>query len=156
MGVSNIIGGSGRSKKVYQRSDRSAQDNVLAEEDNVGLVVPRFIYSKLSNFTNHKTISLVDMETEDNEYKFFMMELERFYNTSNDIDNIEALDEYLGSLGITTIYPFADDSYTAPSWIKLSEGLVDRNIVAIVNGIAYNIITTMSGTDYNVIHSPNT
>ncbi len=152
MGVSNIEGGSGNSVAVQQRSDRSAQDNVLSEEAIDTPQIPRFIYSKLGNLTNHKTISLEDMETEQNEYKFFMMELNRFFESEADIDNIAALDEYLGSLGIDREYPFKDDTLNIPAWIEYGDKQDDRNIITLDSDIVYNVITTVGGIDYNVIH----
>ena len=147
MAVSITEGGTGSIDLVQQRSDRSAQNDVISEEAIDKPQVPRFIYSKLGNLTNHKTILLSDMETEQDEYKFFMMEMERFQITGEDVSNIAALDEYLGDLGQVFSYPFEDDVYDLPSWISYDYTINDRNVVESADD---NIITS-SGE--NIIHN---
>ena len=127
MAVNITEGGSGVTYENQQRSDKSAQRGVMGEEGEDRVLMPRFIYSKLGNHTNQKSITLADMETESNEYKFFMMEMERLNDileageeVPSDYDNIVLLDAYLGELGMETFYPFEDDMYGVPSWIDIT------------------------------------
>ena len=163
MAVEIIEGGSiGPGYTNQQRSDKSAQKGELGEAGQENVLMPRFIYSKLGNLTNHKTITVEDMSTEVNEYKFFMMEMERLkelYDSGSpipdDMKNIQALDEYLGSLGIDEIYPFSDDTYNTPPWLDAFTQAPYRNVISEledINGNEQNVITNIDGTNYNVIH----
>jgi len=152
MGVSIIEGGSGNTVDSQERSDKSSQDNIFSEETEDGLIIPRFIYSKLSNYTDNKNITLVSVEEEFNEFSSFIMDMQRYSETLEDIDNISKLDEYLGSLGIDFNYPFQDDTYGNP--LKLAEIPVSsyRNVV---NGDD-NIVVTIDTVTYNVIKTQET
>ncbi len=161
MAVSIIEGGSETVYENQQRSDKSAQRGVLGEEGEDRVLMPRFIYSKLGNFTNQKSITLQDMETESNEYKFFMMEMERLAEIIKEkvipieYENIQKLDEYLGGLGIDTFYPFQDDVYSIKPWLDVSIPSEYRNVISKLidsNGLEQNVITSISGEDYNIIH----
>ncbi len=162
MAVNIIEGGSGVTYENQQRSDKSSQRGVMGEEGEDRVLMPRFIYSKLGNHTNQKSITLVDMKTESNEYKFFMMEMERLSDMlelgeeiSSDYDNIVELDAYLGELGMQTLYPFDDDIYGVPAWIDVEAQNEYRNVITYltdVYGNEQNIITSINSKDYNIIH----
>ncbi|RLA58233.1 MAG: hypothetical protein DRQ78_12395 [Epsilonproteobacteria bacterium] len=162
MAVNITEGGSGVTYENQQRSDKSAQRGVMGEEGEDRVLMPRFIYSKLGNHTNQKSITLADMETESNEYKFFMMEMERLNDileageeVPSDYDNIVLLDAYLGELGMETFYPFEDDMYGVPPWIDVTTQNEFRNVITHltdIDGNEQNVITSVSGEDYNIIH----
>ena len=162
MAVNITEGGSGVTYENQQRSDKSAQRGVMGEEGEDRVLMPRFIYSKLGNHTNQKSITLTDMETESNEYKFFMMEMERLNDilesgeeVPSDYDNIVLLDAYLGELGMETFYPFEDDMYGVPSWLGVPTPSEFRNVITHltdIDGNEQNVITSVSGEDYNIIH----
>ena len=163
MAVNITEGGSGGIEyDTQQRSDKSAQRGLMGEPGVGRVIVPRFIYSKLGNRTNQKVITLENMETEQNEYKFFMMELERLNNLFQDNDvipedyqNIVDVDEYLGELGMQTVYPFDDDGYNTPAWIDITTPSEFRNVISRltdVDGNEQNVITSILGEDYNIIH----
>ena len=149
MAVNIIEGGSATIKTPQQRSDKSAQINVFSEEGELGIIIPRFIYSKLGNHTANKTVTLENLEDESNEYELFMMDMERYSQTGEDLDNISALDNYLGSLGDGATYPFDDDTYDTTIW-NIEEQLPYRNVAI---DEETNVIIELSGIDYNVIHS---
>lgn len=155
MAVNILEGGSGTTIIVQQRSDKSAQRNILSEQGEYDIIVPRFIYSKLGNLTNHKNINVEDMSKENNEYQFFMMELERFFESGMDIDNVAAIDEYLSSLGVSIDYPFGDDTYAVDSWIETIEQNESRNVISKTldsDEEETNVVTIIQGTIYNVLH----
>ncbi len=162
MAVNITEGGSGIEYKNQQRSDKSTQKGLMGEDGEERTLVPRFIYSKLGNHTDQKTITLEDMETESNEYKFFIMEMERLndmleakrYITS-DYDNIVKLDAYLGELGVESIYPFKDDVYGSAPWLDGETPSEFRNVITHltdIDGDEQNIITSIAHKDYNIIH----
>ncbi len=162
MAVNITEGGSGVTYKNQQRSDKSAQRGVMGEEGEDNVLMPRFIYSKLGNFTNQKSITLTDMETESNEYRFFMMEMERLNAMleeeeipPNEYQNIINLDEYLGQLGVDIVYPFDDDGYSVAAWLSIDEPSEYRNVISKLtdaNGKEQNVITSVSSKNYNIIH----
>ncbi len=159
MAVNITEGGSGITYENQQRSDKSVQKGVFGEEGEDRVLMPRFIYSKLGNFTNQKTITLQDMETEIDEYRFFMMEMERLNNIleskgtiPSTLDNIVALDVYLGKLGMEAFYPFEDDVYGAPVWLDITTPSEYRNVIDAKSGQDQNVITSINGKDYNIIH----
>ncbi len=161
MAVNITEGGSGIEYENQQRSDKSAQRGVMGEEGENEVLMPRFIYSKLGNYTNQKSITLQDMETENNEYKFFMMEMERLAKIINEkvipeeYENIQKLDEYLGGLGVDIFYPFQDDTYSVDPWLDIKTPSEYRNVISRLvgsNGLEQNVITSINGEDYNIIN----
>ena len=162
MAVNITEGGSGIEYDNQQRSDKSAQKGVFGEDGENRVILPRFIYSKLGNYTNQKAITREDMETEQNEYKFFMMEMERLNNIleageeiPEDYQNIVLLDKYVGELGVETIYPFDDDTYSAAPWLDILEPSDFRNVITRIidnDGNKQNVIASVLGEDYNIIH----
>ncbi len=162
MAVNITEGGSGIEYKNQQRSDKSTQRGVLGEDGENEVLMPRFIYSKLGNYTNQKTITIDDMETENNEYKFFIMQMQRLAEMirrkeipSKKYENIQKLDEYLGGLGTDEFYPFADDIYGMVPWLNVETKSEFRNVISKkrgTNGIETNVITSIAGEDYNIIH----
>ncbi len=155
MAVNVTEGGSGTVIKVQQRSDKSAQRNVLSEKGEYDIIIPRFIYSKLGNLTNQKSITVEEMKPENNEYQFFMMELNRLFESGEDIDNIIAMDKYLGELGMEVEYPYNDDTYSSPPWIDIEGQEPIRNVINRGSGIGgkdENVVADINGITYNVIH----
>ncbi len=155
MAVNIIEGGSGNVIKVQQRSDKSAQRNVLSEKGEYDIIIPRFIYSKLGNLTNQKSITLEKMKLEKNEYQFFMMELNRLFETGEDIDNIVAMDKYLGELGVEVEYPYSDDTYSSPPIYEVEYQDPIRNVINRGSGFSgedENVVADINGVTYNVIH----
>jgi hypothetical protein len=164
MAVNIIEGGSpDKTYEAQSRSDKSVQRDIFGEKDENRLMVPRFIYSKLGNFSDAKNMTRADIETEKNEYKLFIKEMDDVDNLQRqglsipaNLDNIVEIDKYLGSLGTEKEYPFMDDAYFSEQWLdpnKLHKirNVVDyssvevKNVIAIINGITYNVVTTRQG-----------
>ena len=144
--------GSGNTIPTHHRSDKSSQDNVLADVDTGDLIIPRFIYSKLSNLVDARTIQKAEVMLESNEYALFMMQMEQYHITGENVNNIALIDEYLGDLGVLKDYPFLKDAYTVEGWVTTLEQEEFRNVVDTSNGTMDNIVTDVNGTMYNVIH----
>ena len=151
----NIIKTTGATNTVpkHHRSDKSSQSNTLADVDTGDLIVPRFIYSRLSNFSDAKVISKPAIMSENNEYSFFLMELEEFYATGVDTNNIALIDEYLGNLGVSEEYPFLRDAYTVEPWVTIYAQEESRNVAALGEDIIYNVVVNVDGVKHNVIHN---
>ena len=148
----NIIETTGTStfEDVHHRSDRSAPKGKNDVSDK-GVIIPRFIYSKLGNWTDVKTYTAEDFQDEKNEYEFFIMQMDRYSQTGIDDGNIAAIDEYLGSLGVDTEYPFDDDAFNV-DLTGAATGVENRNVIN-YNGIDIdNIIHHDEGLVKNVTH----
>ena len=135
---------------VHHRSDRSAPKGKNDDTDK-GVILPRFIYSKLGNFTNAKEYTVEDFEDEKNEFDFFMMQMQRYSETGIDDENIAAIDDYLGTLGVDTEYPFNDDGYTL-DLTGAATGIEDRNVVYNNGSEIVNIVHHVEGLLTNVTH----
>ena len=153
--------GSGNTVPDHQRSDKSSQSGTLADIDTGSLIVPRFIYSKLSSLTDAKNLSKAKVMLEANEYDFFMMEMETLNATGEDFNGISAIDEYLGGLGVIEEYPFLKDVYNVEPWVTTLTQVEFRNVantytyidneVEVV--VVDNIVAEIDGITYNVIHN---
>ena len=177
MAVRIIEGGSGREYDPQQRSDKSAQRNVFGELRKDRIVVPRFVYMKLGNLTDNRHITVAENEDLENEYKLFMMEMERLYYyyqknritipTDRDLEaipqdlrNVALINMYLGELGVIDEHPFRDDFFSIPVWFTGFLDSEDRNVIDIQPGkdgtdkseTVYNVIAIVNGVDCNVIH----
>ena len=145
--------GSGNTIPTHHRSDKSSQNDTLADVDTGDLIVPRFIYSKLSSITDAKAISKAKVMLEANEYDFFMMEMEKFNATGEDLNNISIIDEYLGNLGVTEDYPFLKDVYSVEPWVTTLVQDEYRGVVDASRGYIDTMVTDIDGVKYNVIHN---
>ena len=125
----------------------------MADIDTGDLIVPRFIYSKLSSLTDARLLSKAKVMLEANEYDFFMMEMEEFNATGVDVNNIAAIDAYLGGLGVLTNYPFLKDAYSVEPWVTTLIQDEFRNVADNSNGTIDNIVADIDGTVYNVVHN---
>ena len=148
----NIIETTGTStfENVHHRSDRSAPKGKNELTDK-GVILPRFIYSKLGNWTEIKNITVEHFENEHNEFEFFIMQMQRYTETGIDDGNIAAIDEYLGSLGVDTEYPFDDDTFNI-NLTDVATGINDRNIIYNTGSEIVNIVYHDEGLLTNVVH----
>ncbi len=144
-----------------KRSDKNVQKDNFGEYQAPDFAIPRFIYAQLGNLSDNKRITKTEktegstdfsMYPESTPYQKFMMDMDRFQTYNVDVENIKAIDEYLGNLGMTLDYPFLDDKYNVESWIDIETSSEYRNVITMPFNIDENVITSISGEDYNIIH----
>ncbi len=113
-------------QKTVSRYDRNAQTQEFSDEILNDSKISRMIYAKLSNLEDMRNISdgsffqgdvvpgkneslALYIQNRHNEFAEFMMQLSDLNATGENKNNILAIDEYLGSLGLTKVYPFNMD-----------------------------------------------
>ncbi len=130
-----------------QSAMKSQEGRIISDE----LGIDRAVYAKMSSLTDNKTL----IEPIDNLSPFdrFLLDMDQIHqgDTSNPV--MMQVDKYLGNLGDTVNYPFADDTYNVEPWIDTTEQSAYRNVITSQADIDYNVITDISGVLYNVIHN---
>ena len=117
----------------------------LGDSDTLG--IDRNVYRKLSSLTDMKEITTPT--SADTEFHRFLLEMDKL-QAGLDVDSpIEVLNEYLGTLGVTTTYPFPNDTYDVEEWIDVTAHSEYRNVSA---DSGDNVIADIDGVDYNVIN----
>jgi hypothetical protein len=121
--------GQGSSSQEQTLSD-SGSPHVNKDE----LLIDRLVYKKLSSLTDNKVLETPVSASDD--FKRWLLDmnnlhLHKYYpsltsGTPIPTPDIVALDEYLGTLGVTDEYPFKDDSYSVEPWIEIEQILQDR------------------------------
>ena len=94
------------------------------EKKDDELLFDRLIYRKLGSLTDNKVMTIPAKP--DSDFKRFLLDMNnlhihKYYTGLVDglplpTPDIIALDEYLGTLGITEDYPFLDDTQEIPLW----------------------------------------
>ena len=87
------------------------------------LLLDRLIYRKMGSLTDNKTI--LTPATNDSDFHRWLLDMNNLHNKKyypsftgvEPTPDLIALDEYLGSLGITETYPFQQDTYKVDSWL---------------------------------------
>ncbi len=110
--------------KIIKRRDygqgAGSEEAKLSDEE---LALDRLVYRKLSSWTENKVITTPDGP--DTDFHRFLLDMDnlwiyKYYPTLHTgpipTPDLIALDEYLGTLGLTQDYPFKDDTYNTINW----------------------------------------
>jgi hypothetical protein len=113
------------SGKEEQKLDQSSIPSI----GNDQLSLDRLVYRKLGSLTDNKVITRP--ESADTDFHRFLLDMNNLhkYKYYKDIvsdyklptPDIIALDEYLGTLGVTENYPFISDRQDIPAWFDYEE-----------------------------------
>ena len=136
-------------RKLNPSQGALSPDDARISGEELGL--DEQIYRKLSSLTDNK--SLVEPTGPDSEFDRFLIEMEKIHSGEAVSEAITLLDKYLGNLGDTADYPFRDDTYVSEAWLDVNAQDVSRNVIYDNLGTDDNVITTIDGTDYNIIHA---
>ena len=128
------------------------------DEAGEGLGVSRMIYQNHGSLIKNKTIAAdYDAGKLNGEYKRILDELNALYLVKNYptladgitlAPNIEAIDEYLGNLGLTQEYHYAKDTVDIPNWLDGDSTRTEmRHLIDLEDG-AY--LTDSNGTEFLV------
>ena len=131
------------------RRQTQSQDQIDKNDSRLvinELGVERAVYRKLSSLTDNKVIQ--EPLGPDSEYERFLLHMNDIHNSIPVELPLDVFDEYLGKLGVTEEYPFKDDVYDSDPWLDLGIQDLTRNVVS----VGTNIVYTISGTTYNVVH----
>ncbi len=134
-------------------TNRSQETNSLTSSGQDGKIrVNRIVYQGLRSLAKNKTI-LEDYDN--NKIPKELMELyDKFTTLTNggtvDIET-QALDEYLGSLGVDQTYEYVKDIIDIDAWMDVGAQALFRNVVDDSTGSTNNVIERTTG--YNVIHN---
>ncbi len=119
-------------RRDYGQGSDSQEQKLGTDE----LSLDRLIYRKIGSFTDNKSILtpssadsdfhrwLLDMNNLHN-YKYYP----NLYDGAIPTPDLTALDEYLGTLGQTEIYPFTEDTYKVKPWVTLDDRVGYRILV---------------------------
>ena len=86
------------------------------------LLIDRLAYRRLGSLTDNKMLTTPISASGD--FERFLLDMNALHNhkyypslvTKQPTPDLIALDEYLGTLGITEIYPFSEDTYKVEPW----------------------------------------
>ena len=133
--------------KIFRRSSSAkTRGDVLFKGDEIGF--NREIYKKLGNRTFCKTLTVDSANTSFNR---FMLDLVAYDETGIATPEIVAMDDYLGSLGLSEDYPFIDDKYETPGFTVennkqspirnvISDNIIDDNVIYFDGLDTYNVV----------------
>ena len=110
----------------------------------------RTVYQYLRSLVRNKGI-LDDYNNDrlPREFKNFLDSLDKKMQGEEVSDALNNLDEYLGSLGIESIYSFSKDMVNVEAWLDC---MGQDNIRNVVTDESENVVVDVAGTTYNVIH----
>ena len=122
------------------------------------LLLDRLIYRKMGSLTDNKVLQ--SPTSDDSDFHRWLRDMNAYHNkiyypglTAGDPEptpDLVALDEYLGSLGITEIYPFSQDTYKVESWIT-TESQPEYRVLTDKTDNTY--LTDSSGTEVLVSYT---
>lgn len=113
----------------------------------------RLVYQQLRSLAKNKTISSdYDNGLLPKAFINLVEEFEKKHQGESVDDSINKLDEYLGSLGLTEEYPFSKDRVNIAQWATSGGGSSTRNVISAADS-GDNVIITVDGIDYNVVHN---
>ena len=125
--------------RVIRRDYAQGNSNQEQNVDEGTLLLDRLIYRKMGSLTDNKL--LTTPASSDTDFHRWLKDMDNLWNykyypglhalSGNPIPtpDLIALDEYLGSLGITEIYPFSQDTFYQPPWLKMEEQEEYRQLV---------------------------
>ena len=134
-------------------TNKSQQTNELGQLDrNSTVLASRTIYQKLRSLTSNKTIkSDYDNGLIPQELKKLFDNFTILYDSGTATPGVQALDEYLGNLGVTETYPFTKDIISIDMWFSVEEQEPIRNVID-DNGNNVIYLEPITNITYNVIH----
>lgn len=112
-------------KIVLKNSSQSFNDDYTSARDPEIIRMSRIVYQNLGSLVKNKTI--VKNADYQNEFEKIMYLMDENNITAD--STLEAIDEYLGSLGITETYPYEKDYNNIPAWADISGESPERNVV---------------------------
>ena len=135
-------------QELSQSSQPSIEPDVL--------LLDRLIYRKIGSLTDNKL--LVTPDSADTDFHRWLLDMNNLHNKkyypllSEDLPlptpDLVALDEYLGSLGVTEDYPFLDDTYNVLAWLKIDYEPDGRILIDITDN---TYLTDSNGTEILVV-----
>lgn len=137
-------------KVVRQRTSQDAMKGKESLLQDNKLFFDRVTYKRISSLTDNKVLEAPT--SAESEWERFLIAMESIHDGTNTDTDVALLDQYLGNLGITEVYPFPTDTYYAEEWLDVAEQTLTRNVITSQADIDYNVITNIDGVDYNVAH----
>ncbi len=142
--------------KVVLTNRSQEVGNLTSSGQDTKVRISRIVYQGLRSLAKNKII----LDDYDNGKlpKELMDLYDKFAaltNGTNTEIEIETLDEYLGGLGKIQEYHYKKDIISIPPWIDVKEPSEYRNVITHltdINGNEQNVIASISGQDYNIIH----
>ena len=127
-------------------------DEARVKNSEVGL--DRTVYASISNITDNKII--VTPEDKSSSYNRWLLDMNKFTDTGVISPELDELDTYLGTLGVTEDYPYSDDTYGIKPWLVVEEQEPFRNILHATRDNNHNVISSINiidrATGSNLIH----
>ncbi len=112
--------GQGASTQEANISD-SATPSIGSDE----LLIDRLIYKRMASLTDNKNLTTPD--TPDTDFHRWLLDMNNLWQHKyypllhtgpTPTPDIKALDEYLGTLGVTETYPFSEDTFHLTDWLS--------------------------------------
>lgn len=128
--------------KIVSLTNSSHPSGELGKDTATKLLIDRFIYQRLGSLEQNKTI--LDDYNAGRLPKEFQQFLEDLEDRLNDPD-INAIDEYLGDLGITEEWQYSKDVVDIPAWTNAYEQSAIRQLVNMVNGVSVDLLVDELG-----------
>jgi len=118
------------------------------------LYLNRLVYQELRSLAKNKNIiDRVNTKSMPNELMTLFGNFDKILNNEEVDESIKNLDEYLGSLGVTTEYMYTKDIINIPNWVEVEQQDPYRNVIhANSAGTEYNVIYNDGSEDFNVVH----
>ncbi len=113
--------------KVIRRDYGQGSDTQEQKKKTDELLLDRLIYRKIGSLTDNKGI--VTPASKDSDFHRWLLDMNDLHNykyypliaTTQPTPDLTALDEYLGTLGVTEIYPFTEDTYKVKPWLTIED-----------------------------------
>ncbi len=123
--------------KIIRRDYGQGSDTQEQKKKTDELLLDRLIYRKIGSLTDNK--SIVTPPEKDGDFHRWLLDMNNLHNhkyypnlTADEpipTPDIEALDEYLGTLGQTELYPFDEDTYKVEPWVDIEDQVAYRVLV---------------------------
>jgi len=135
-------------RKNYGQGSGKEEQKLKDDE----LLIDRLIYRKIGSRTDNKVLQTPPAK--DSEFHRWLLEMDnlhiyKYYPSLHTgpipTPDLIALDQYLGTLGVTEVYPFQDDTYHSEFWL---DGDATRTPVRyLVDASDDSLLTDSSGTE---------
>jgi len=112
--------------KIIRRDYGQGSDSQEQKKKADELLLDRLIYRKIGSLTDNR--SIVTPLEKDGDFHRWLLDMNNLHNHKYypmlTVDepiptpDLTALDEYLGTLGQTELYPFDEDTYKVDSWLE--------------------------------------
>lgn len=136
----------------------SDQEQTVDVSANKELSLDRLIYRRIGSITDNKSLVEPVLPTTDfNRWLLDMnnLHLHKYYpllavNKPIPTPDVVALDEYLGTLGDTEVYPFSQDTYNQEVWLDIDSQTEHR---ILIDKSDNTYLTTNNGTEVLVVYT---